>query len=165
MNFRTRAVGVVAAGVIGTAGVAAIATPFIGKWEGLRIEAYLDPVGIPTICYGSTKGVELGQAMTKEECDALLNEELKIYLKAVDDFIFVPMPDTRRAALTSFTYNVGIENFKKSTLRRLMNEGQTRAACEELSRWVFAKGIKLRGLIRRRDEEKRLCLEGLTEEI
>ena len=146
-------------------GVVLIASPFIATWEGLETSAYLDPVGIPTICYGHTKGVAIGDTKTKEECGALLNEELLEYLEAVDDYIYVPMPDTRRAALTSFSYNVGIENFKRSTLRKLMNEGKTREACEQLDRWIFAKGIKLRGLIRRREAEKELCLEGLPVDV
>lgn len=161
MSFRTKALGISAAGTIG---VAAIAAPFIGSWEGLRTAAYLDPVGIPTVCYGHTRGVELGDAYTVEQCNHMLNEELKEYLAAVDDYIYVPMPDTRRAALTSFAYNVGIENFKRSTMRRLINDGRTRAACDQLKRWVFARGIKLRGLVRRREAERQLCLQGLPVE-
>lgn len=139
----------------------AISTPFIADFEGLRTEAYLDPVGIPTICYGHTLDVEMGDVYSRVECRLKLNEELLVYLKAVDDYIYVPMTNARRAALTSFAYNVGIENFKRSTLRRLMNQGKTKAACDQLSRWIFAKGIRLRGLIRRREAERLLCMEGL----
>lgn len=149
-----------------TGGTAAIiATGFIAGWEGLRTEAYLDPVGIPTICYGSTRGVQVGDVKTVQECKDLLTDELLIYLHAVDDYIYVPMPDTRRAALTSFAYNVGIENFKRSTMRKKMNQGDIRGACNELSKWVFAKGIKLRGLVRRREAERQLCLEGLPADV
>lgn len=153
--------GVAGAGV----GALLIATPFVGQWEGLRTEAYLDPVGIPTICYGHTRGVEIGDQISAQECHDLLTVELREYLAAVDDFIYVDMPDTRRAALTSFAYNVGIENFKRSTLRRKMNEGKTQAACEELRRWVFAKGKFLSGLKRRREAEYRLCVDGLPEGV
>ncbi len=137
----------------------------IGAFEGLRTDAYLDPVGIPTICYGHTRGVEIGDQVNAQECHDLLTVEVQEYLQAVDDFIFVPMPDTRRAALTSFAYNVGIANFKRSTLRKLMNEGKTRAACDELSRWVFARGIKFRGLVRRREAERQMCLKGLPVDV
>lgn len=160
MGFRTFAKGT----ALVSGGVLALATPFVANWEGLMTEAYLDPVGIPTICYGSTRGVEIGDSKTKEECDKLLNDELKEYLKYVDDYIYVPMPDARRAALTSFVYNVGPDAFKKSTLRKLMNEGKTKAACEQLSRWIFAKGRILKGLVRRREAEKEMCLKGLQEE-
>ena len=161
MNFRTKAL---TAGTVGIIGVASIAVPFIAGWEGLRLDAYYDPVGIPTICYGHTRGVGIDNITTKSYCDALLNEEIMLYLNAVDDYIHLPMPDTRRAALTSFAYNVGISNFKRSTLRRLMNAGHTVAACNELKRWVFARGIKLRGLIRRREAERQLCLIGTKAE-
>jgi lysozyme len=160
MSFRTKAKGMALIG----GGVLALATPLVAHYEGLMTNAYLDPVGIPTICYGSTRGVKIGDSKTKEQCNELLNEELKEYLQYVDDYIYVPMPDTRRAALTSFVYNVGPTAFKSSTLRRLMNEGKTRKACEELSRWIFAKGHILRGLVRRREAEKEMCLKGLSEE-
>lgn len=155
-------IGAVKNGILGASAAAMlIATPFVASREGLRTSAYLDPVGIATICNGSTTGVELGQEKTVTECNELLQEELTDYMKAVDRYISVPMPVTRRAALTSFAYNVGIGNFRRSTLRIYMNSGQTLRACNELSRWVFAKGIRLRGLIRRREAERQLCLEGL----
>lgn len=149
----------------GAAAVMLIAAPFVGDWEGLRTSAYLDPVGIPTICYGSTQGVKIGQEKTVQQCNELLQTELLEYYKAVDDGITVPLPPARAAALTSFAYNVGIANFNRSTLRRLMNEGKTRQACDELGKWVFAKGMKLRGLVRRREAERQLCLEGLPKDV
>ena len=151
--------------MVGAAGALLIATPFVGQWEGLRTAAYLDPVGIPTICYGSTRGVEISDEMTKKQCDDLLQTELLHYLEMVDAYVTVPLPDTRRAALTSFAYNVGIGNFERSTLLRLLNDGKTRQACNELGRWVFAKGMKLRGLVRRREAERQLCLKGLLEDV
>lgn len=149
----------------GSVGTVLIAAPFIGEWEQLRNIAYLDPVRIPTICYGHTEGVKLGQTKTDEECAALLVGELKEYMDAVDSLVKVPMPDTRRAAFVSFTYNVGITNFKNSTLLRKLNAGDTIGACNELPRWVYAKGIKLKGLVRRREAERELCLAGTGEEI
>lgn len=151
--------------LVGGTSAVLIASSFVASFEGLRLSTYQDPVGIPTVCYGYTRGVQENDSYTKEECDKLLNEEIVKYLNAVDYYITVPMPDTRRAALTSFAYNVGINNFKHSTLRRLMNEGKTRKACDELRRWVFAKGIKLRGLVRRREAERKLCMEGLPEDV
>jgi lysozyme len=165
MGFNIKASGI-RKGIAG-GGVAAllIATPFVGQWEGLRTSAYLDPVGIPTICYGSTHGVKIGQEKTVAECDQLLETELIEYYRAVEEGIDVPLPPARAAALTSFAYNVGISNFNRSTLRRLMNEGKTRQACDELGKWVFAKGMKLRGLVRRREAERQLCLEGLPQDV
>ncbi|MGK4387745.1 glycoside hydrolase family protein [Ectopseudomonas oleovorans] len=76
----------------------AIALPLVGAHEGRNLAAYLDPVGIPTICYGSTAGVTLGQTRTAAECDALLAAELGEAIAAVDRLSRTPQPDTRRAA-------------------------------------------------------------------
>ena len=145
----------------GATGAMLIAAPFVGNWEGLRLGAYLDAVSVPTICYGSTKGVAIGDKKTLEECNTLFQTELYSYMQDVDKLVTVPLTDSRRAALTSFAYNVGVANFKRSTLLKKLNRGDTRGACNELSKWVFAKGIKLRGLARRREAERRLCLQGL----
>lgn len=154
MNFRTKALG------IGAAGAMAIAVPFVGEWEGLRLEAYHDPVGIPTICYGHTHNVLIGQAATKEECDEKLTRELHDFLAVVDAEVIRPQPHTRRAALASFAYNVGAYAFRRSTLLKKLNAGDVVGACNELRRWVYAGGRKLRGLVRRREAERRLCLQG-----
>lgn len=142
-------------------GALAIATPLVAEFEGSRLQAYLDPIGVPTICYGSTSGVRLGQTKTQAECDALLVNELGYALAVVDTLATVPMPDTRRAALASFVYNVGAGNFERSTLLRKLNSGDVRGACDELRRWTFAAGRQLSGLVRRREAERALCLQGL----
>jgi lysozyme len=67
------------------------------------------------------------------------------------------------AAYTSFTYNVGVGAFEKSTLLRKLNGGDRVAACNELPRWVYARGVKLPGLVNRRREEQALCLSGLAD--
>lgn len=138
-----------------------ILIPLVGGFEGLRLEAYLDPVGIPTICYGHTDGVTLGQTKTQEECDELLAAELGEAVAAVERHVTVYLPVTRKAALASFVYNVGETAFRKSTLLRLLNAGETRAACDQLLRWVHASGQKLPGLVKRREKERELCLAGL----
>jgi lysozyme len=135
-----------------------IATPFVADFEGLRQHAYHDAVGVPTICYGSTQGVYIGQHKTKAECDALLQQALGHFLAVIDRHVTVAMPETRRAALASFAYNVGEGAFRRSTLLRKLNAGDTVGACNELRRWVYAGGKKLRGLVRRREEERKLCL-------
>lgn len=71
------------------------------------------------------------------------------------------MPETRRAALASFVYNVGEGQFSRSTLLRKLNAGDAREACAELSRWVYAGGRVLTGLVKRRAAERELCEVGL----
>jgi len=145
----------------GAAVIIAISIPLVMHFEGLRTQAYIDPVGIETICYGSTSGVKIGDVKTPEECRALLHGELAEYLAAVDRILPQPMPDTRRAALVSFSYNVGISALERSTLVKKMRGGDVAGACNELSRWVYAGGRKLKGLVRRREAERHLCLKGL----
>lgn len=133
----------------------------VSWFEGRSLVAYLDPVGIPTICEGVTLGVKLGDRATPAQCDQLLQRELRIALTAVDRQVRVPLPDTRRAALGSFVYNVGERQFSSSTLLRLLNAGDVRGACAQLSRWVYAGGKQLAGLVSRRAAERELCEVGL----
>ncbi|KAF1032974.1 MAG: Lysozyme RrrD [Pseudomonas sp.] len=142
-------------GVLGMAGV------LVSKFEGRSLVAYLDPVGIPTICYGSTAGVKLGQTKTAEQCEQLLAGELGKACSDVERLVRVPLPASRHAALCSFVYNAGPTAFQSSTLLRKLNAGDTPGACAELSRWVYAKGQKLAGLVNRRAAERELCEVGL----
>ena len=142
------------------AGWCAIAIAMVGSFEGLRLAAYADPVGIPTICFGETKGVRLGQRATLDQCNAMLASSLQTASHAVDDCIRAPLPDDRRAALVSFAYNVGRDAMCGSTMARKLNAGDVAGACNELLRWDKAKGIRLPGLTRRRAAERDLCLQG-----
>nr|WP_322941006.1 lysozyme [Pseudomonas sp. s4] len=139
----------------------AVATPVVMYFEGNEPSAYLDPIGIPTVCYGHTKTAKLGQKKTDSECRLLLEKDLEIALSEVDRLVKVELPAERRAALTSFVYNVGSARFAKSTMLRKLNAGDTAGSCEELSRWVYADGKQWAGLIKRRAEERRLCEIGL----
>jgi lysozyme len=125
--------------------------------EGLRTVAYKDPVGIPTICFGETKGVQIGDTATQEECKAMLGDRVQEFGAAVERCVIVPMSPTRKAGLTSFAYNVGAEAFCRSTLVVRLNAGDP-AACDEMRRWTKAKGITLPGLVKRRETERQLCL-------
>jgi lysozyme len=142
-----------------------MAASFIMPWEGLVNRAYLDPIGIPTACYGFTAGVQLGQIYTDEECKHLLNVEIAKADAALQRLVTVPMPDTRRAAYISFIYNVGEGNFSRSTLLRKTNAGDVVGACNEFLRWSYAGGKKLAGLVKRREAERKLCLKGISDEL
>ena len=147
--------------VAGGAMVVGLAT--VGHFEGKRNDAYLDPIGIPTICYGHTQGVRLGQSKTDVQCRTLLKGELGEAFEVVDRAVERPLPPTREAALASFVYNVGAGAFQRSTLLRKLNAGDVIGACNELSRWVYAGGRQLAGLIKRRAVERALCLMGTGE--
>lgn len=157
-----------AAGIGGAVTGAAmlIALPFTAQHEGLRLKAYLDPVGIPTICYGETLGVSLGQVKSKKECDNMLEWRLGYFAWQVDAAVIPPMKAETHAALASFAYNVGLGNFQTSTLLQKMNTGDIAGACNQLTRWnkgrVNGKLVVLPGLVKRREAERQLCLRGLT---
>lgn len=137
----------------------AIATTCVAGFEGVRQVAYYDPVGIPTICFGETVGVKMGDRKTMDECKAMLADSLMIANSAVDRCVKVPINDNQRAALVSFTYNVGSGNLCRSSLVRKMNAGDIIGGCNELPLWVYAKGIKLPGLVKRREAERQMCLK------
>ena len=127
----------------------------IKRFEGLRLKAYLCPASVPTIGYGHTKGVQINDpAITEEEADRLLAEDLKLYEKAVTEMVKVPINQNQFDALVSFAFNLGTGALRGSTLMKKLNAGQPCAA--EFDRWVFAAGKALPGLVRRRAAEKRL---------
>jgi len=134
----------------------------IKQFEGLRLEAYLCSAGVPTIGYGHTRGVKLGQTITQEQADAFLSEDIHEFELAVQRLVFVPITQNQFDALVSFVFNVGIGNLKKSTLLKKLNEGDVVGAANEFNKWVFAGGKKLKGLQRRRDKERLLFLTGDT---
>jgi lysozyme len=141
------------------AGGLSIALGLVAYWEGFRQETYLDPVGIPTVCYGHTeKGLVVGETFSFDRCHELLSEDLLKAQAALARMIIVPLEPNVQASMISFIYNVGAENFRKSTLRKLLNEGRIVDACHELPKWVYAKGKKLKGLVNRRQAEMKMCL-------
>lgn len=136
---------------------AAICVGCVASFEGLRTVAYLDPVNIATICYGETQGVKLGQSATPDQCKALLSDRLQQFNEGVSRCISAPMSPARRAAVVSFSYNVGVGALCSSTFAKKLNAGDP-TACDELLRWTRAKGVVLPGLVKRREQERALCL-------
>lgn len=134
------------------------AVPVIQHYEGKRNAAYLDPVDIPTICYGHTGGVKLGQRLSDEQCLELLAEDMLEAAESVTRCVTKPMTDHQRAAFVSFAFNVGGSKFCRSTLARKASAGDINGACNELPKWVYAGGKKLPGLVKRRNAEQAVCL-------
>ncbi|SEG15261.1 lysozyme [Marinobacterium lutimaris] len=139
----------------------ALAVGLVASYEGKELKAYRDPVGIPTICFGHIRDVQMGDTATIPECAQLLSAEVLDYADAVDRMFTVELSTEEFAAYTSWTYNVGIGAASTSTLRRLANAGLRSDACRELDRWVYAGGKKWPGLVNRRADERDLCLSGL----
>ena len=146
-----------------TAGWLAVAVSVVGGFEGLRQSAYLDPVSIPTICYGETRGVKLGDTKTKDECDAMLMQRLMDFEREVSRCVSVPMNDSLRVATVSLAYNIGHVAFCKSSLVKRLNVGDRAGACDEFLKWDKARVggvlVTLPGLAKRRMKERELCLQ------
>ena len=139
-------------------------TLVIGPYfEGTELDSYRDAVGVWTVCTGHTATAAPGQTKTPVECETLLRSDLGSAIDAVDRRVTVPVAETTRAALVSFVFNVGAGAFGRSTLLRKLNAGDVVGACNELPRWVYAGGKRLRGLVRRRAAERELCLEGVND--
>lgn len=146
-----------------TAVVITMATPFIAKWEGLKTTAYRDIVGIPTVCYGETRNVKMGDAYTKEECMAMLQVAVEDYYTKIEPCMTNKnIPVGVQASLVELAYNVGVGAVCKSTMMKLANQGKYKEACKELDKWVKASGQPIKGLQNRRAESKvQLCQKGL----
>lgn len=130
----------------------------IKSFEGLRLRAYRDAVGIWTIGYGTTRGVRPDMTISQEQAVKFLQEDLERFEKSINDAVRVPINDNQFSALASFTYNVGSGAFRGSTLLRLLNRGDIRGAAAQFPRWNKAGGRTLAGLTRRRNAERLLFL-------
>lgn len=128
----------------------------IKRFEGCRLRAYQDSAGVWTIGYGSTRSVAPGLEITQAEADSRLLRDAKSAERAVARLITVPLTENQLTALTDFTFNLGAGVLQASTLRRRLNRGEYSSIPAELRRWVHAGGIKLSGLVKRRDLEARL---------
>jgi lysozyme len=130
----------------------------ISEWEGLRMKAYLDSVGIPTICIGHTGGdVHLGLILTPEECDRFFDMDIEEHnieplLKGA------PTNDNQFAAMTSLAFNIGLTKFAGSTVLKRHKLGNYMGAANAFPMWNRAGGRILKGLIRRREAERKLYL-------
>ena len=130
----------------------------IKKYEGLRTNAYMCPASVLTIGYGHTKNVAPGMKITPEKAEDLLKEDLVRFEDAVNKYVTKPLTQNQFDALVSFAFNVGVNAFANSTMLRLLCLGHYFQAASQFSRWVHGGGQKLPGLVRRREEERKLFL-------
>lgn len=142
------------------AAVIAMATPFIAGWEGKSNVAYIPiPGDVPTICYGSTAGVKMGDRKTDAECLALFQKEVGEFYARMDPCISDTVPVSVQASILELGYNVGTPAACSSTMVRKANAGDYAAACAELDRWVKAGGQTIRGLVNRRNASQVMCMK------
>ena len=135
----------------------------VKKYESFRAIPYLCPAGYPTAGYGHVilKEENLQYPLSKEFAEQLLIRDLAETEMLIKPMIKVDIHPYMLDALVSFSFNVGAYAFRASTLRKKLNSGQWYECAEQFLRWIYAKGRKLAGLIRRRQSEKELFLEGV----
>ncbi|MBP2312182.1 glycoside hydrolase family protein [Azospirillum soli] len=129
------------------------AIDLVKHFEGLYLNAYLCPAGVPTIGYGHTEGVKMGQTITAQQAEDFLAGDLAGAAADVDRLVTVALNDDQRGALSSFVFNLGAGNLASSTLLRKLNAGDYAGAAAEFGKWVNAGGRKLDGLVKRRAAE------------
>jgi lysozyme len=143
--------------VLGAAVVALVA-----GFEGYRSSSYLDVLGIPTICFGETAGVRLGQTKTRAECEGMLIARLIGFERDMRACVKNPdaLPAGPYQAFLSFTYNLGAGTFCRSSVSKSWNAGSLPAACDAIL--AYNKGGRplrvIPGLTKRRQQERALCL-------
>lgn len=143
--------------------VAAIA--LIGGYEGVRTVAYRDIVGVPTVCFGETRGVKMGDRYTMEECREMLGDGIVEFEAGMRKCLTRPdaVPIKAYVAFLSLSYNIGTGAFCKSTVARKANAGDIRGACDAILAWNKAGGRVVAGLVNRRADERRICLSDMKE--
>lgn len=134
----------------------------IKGFEGLCLNAYKDSGGIPTIGYGHTKGVKLGDTITEAEAITFLNQDLEETQKAIDDVIDLHnLTDNEYGAIVSLVFNVGVTPLQR-TLGNALCNGDYDLAAKQFPRWdnVRINGVETRsqGLLNRRLAEQKLFM-------
>lgn len=144
--------------------VVALALPMVSSFEGLRKSPYYDIVGVRTVCYGETRGVE-NRVYTKAECDNMLSGGLKDFYTAMDPCLPDDLPARSTAMFLSLGYNVGTNAVCRSnTIQRAFAKKDYRTACNAINLFNRAGGKVIPGLVKRRGIEAEQCLEGLMDE-
>lgn len=126
----------------------------IKSFEKLELKAYKCPAGVWTIGYGHTKGVKKGDVCTEAQAEQWLKEDLS---DAETAMAGLKLNQNQFDALVSFTFNLGVGNFKKSTLyKKVKANPNDPSITDEFGKWKFANGKELAGLVRRRAAEAEL---------
>lgn len=172
MNFNPR----IAVGALSLSAAALVA---VANFEEFRGEAYVPvPGDVPTIGFGSTEGVQIGDKISVPQALERLRRDVGKAESAIGKCVTVPLSQGEFDAFASFAFNVGGAAFCGSTLVKKLNSGDYDGACAELKRWTCgpdptgkyaaqspghkcgAGKAPLPGLVARRSEEFRMCMEG-----
>jgi lysozyme len=131
----------------------------IAAWEGYRGNAYRDIVGVPTIGFGTTKGVKIGDTIDPVRALQRKMDDVQKFEGALKTCVKVPLHQHEYDAFLSLAYNIGPGAFCGSTLVRKLNAQDYEGACREILRWNRAGGQVVQGLANRREAEFKTCMK------
>ena len=133
----------------------------IKSFEGCKLTAYRDIVGVLTIGYGTTGDkVKVGMKISQLDADEMLMDRLEEEFEpGVESLVEKDLTENQFSALVSFAYNLGLGALGRSTLLKLVKAGDMDGAAEEFVKWSMAGGKQVAGLLRRREAEKALFLQ------
>jgi len=143
---------------IATLALSAVGLVTIAQFEGYRGRAYDDGVGVQTIGFGSTAGVQAGDTIEPVRALQRLAADVAIFERQLALCIQVPLHPHEWDAYVSWAYNVGPTAACRSTLVKKLNRYDYAGACNELLRWNRAGGRVLPGLVQRRQAEYHMCM-------
>ncbi|GGG66092.1 lysozyme [Edaphobacter dinghuensis] len=127
------------------------------QFEGLRLTAYQDQVGVWTIGYGHTGGeVHGGMTITEDQADTLLHSDVAAAVTCVNRAVTSNIAQSQFDALVDFVFNLGCGSLLSSTLLRYINAGQFDLAAPQFLLWDHAGGVVVPGLLARRQAEMAL---------
>ena len=126
------------------------------QFESCRLSAYLDSRDTPTIGWGHTLDVKLGDTCTQAQADAWLLADIQNAADTVNRLVTAPLTQEMFDAITDLVYNIGSGNFSSSTMLRLLNQHEFQIAAAEFAKWDRAGGQEVAGLLRRRIAEEQL---------
>jgi lysozyme len=133
----------------------------IRRFEGFRAKAYRDPIGVWTIGYGHTSAagpprVHKGLTISRREAEEILARDVEAFAEGVATSLRIVLNEAQFSALVSFAYNVGLGNFRRSSVLTMANRGDFAAVARRLALWTRAGGRILPGLVKRRAAEGQL---------
>jgi len=129
------------------------------QFEGLRLSAYADQVGVWTIGYGHTGlGVHAGLTITQDQAAAFLASDVAGAVACVNSLVTSDINQNQFDAMVDFVFNLGCASLASSTLLRFVNTGDFADAAGQFQRWDHAGGVVVPGLLRRRQAEATLFM-------
>jgi lysozyme len=123
-------------------------------FEGYRLIAYKDQVGVWTVGYGHTNGVKEGDVISPEQAEQFLQDDIQVCVSWVNQHVPLAVTQGEFDALVDFAFNLGVHAIAGSTLLKYIQEGDFDAAAKEFPKWDKAGGHEVAGLLRRRMAEQ-----------